>query len=214
MQESFFDKLKSKQELLKYAIVVNIVQFFIIVLSVVLIAMASQTKVIEVTIPPGDYSGHTFKVGLNDASNETYEVWGEIFSNKGGSFSTNNVQDKANWLMKFAVPDRSFIVQTEFDKLVSDVKENFITSEFTFKMSKAIRHQGYVTVMCYGTMNRWVGTDQIMEKIPYVYEIDMVVKNSNILFGRFNGHIDEDPFATGSEQGKVHKESSKYVNFK
>lgn len=214
MNKSFFDQLRDSQQFLKYSIFVNIGQFFIILLAVVLIAMASQTKVLEVTIPPGDYEGHTFKIGLNDASNETYELWGEVFASRGGSYSTENIDDKVKWLMQFAVPDRSFIVKTEFDSLIDEVKENFITSDFKFKLSKTVRKQGYVTVMAYGTMDRWVGTEQIMDAIPYVFEIDMVVKNSNIMFGRFNGHIDEDPFATGSEQGKVHKESSKFINFK
>lgn len=214
MNNSFFDQLKGSQQFLKYSIFINIGQFFVLVLAVILIAMASQTKVIEVSVPPGDYAGHTFKIGLNDASNETYEVWGEVFSVRGGTYSTENIQDKVDWLMKFAVPDRYFIVKTEFDSLVDDVKNNFITSDFKFKMAKTIRKNGYVTVMAYGTMDRWVGTEQIMDAIPYVFEIDMVVKNANILFGRFNGHIDEDPFATGSEQGKVYKETSKFINFK
>lgn len=214
MKNKFFDELKESQAFLRYSVYINIGQFFLIILTVILIAMASQTKVLEVTIPPGDYEGHTFKVGLNDASNETYQIWGEVFASRGGTFSTENVEDKTKWLMKFSVPDRSFLLQTDFDKLVSEVKSNFITSKFHFKMAKVVRMAGYVTVFNYGTMDRWVGTDQVMERIPYVYEIDMVVKNSNIMFGRFNGHIDENPFATGSEQGKVHKETSSYVNFK
>jgi len=210
----YFDELENKKKELKISIYVNIAQFFLIVLAVLLIAMSSQTKVLEVTIPPGDFSGETFRVGLNDASNATYETWAQVLSERGGTYSPENIEDKVKWLENFVVPDRQFLVAADFKKLIKDVKDNFITSKFTFKMGKVERKPGYVTVYAYGLMDRWVGTDQIMDKIPYVYEIDMVVRNGNILFGRFAGHIDEDPLATGSGQGKVHKETSKFVNFK
>ncbi len=210
----YFDELMNRKRELKISIYVNIVQAAMLLVSILLIAMSSQTKVLEVTIPPGDYSGQTFKVGLNDASNQTYEMWAEALAVRGGSYSTENIDDKVKWLMQFAVPDRFFLLKTDFDKLEENVKSNFITSKFTFKLAKVIRKKGYVTVKTFGTMNRWVGTDQIMEDIPYVYEIDMVVKDGNIMFGRFAGYIDVDPYATGSKQGKVHKDTSKFINFK
>jgi len=210
----FFDNLENVEKAYKLSIFANIAQFVIILFSIMMIMLATQTKVIEVKIPPGDFAGETFKIGINDASNETFEVWGEVFANTGGSYSPGSIEDKVKWLEKFVVPDRQFIVKTDFDKLVKNVKDNFITSKFHFKMAKVERKPGYVTVKVYGDMDRWVGTDQIMDRIPYRYEIDMVVKNGNILFGRFAGTIEEDRNLGGNEKGKIHKEASEYVNFK
>lgn len=211
---TFFDELANKKKELKISIIANIMQFAFLVLAVLLIAMASQTKVLSITIPPGDYSGQTFKVGLNDASDQTYELWAEVLAQKGGSYSPKNVEDKVKWMLQFAVPDRYFIMKTDFDKLIKDVKDNFITSKFNFKTAKIMRKTGYVTVSVFGTMDRWVGTDHIMKEIPYIYEIDMVVKNGNVLFGRFAGHIDKTPPVAGVSRGKAYEKSSKYINFK
>lgn len=211
--KNFFDELENSSRALKLSIYFNVGQFFVLILSIFMLALVSQTKIVSVEIPPGDHTGETFKIGASDANDRSYEVWGEVFSNRVGNYSPTTFKDKFKALEPFLYPDNHFQIKTEFESAGKKIAANFISSKFEFKFAKVERENGIAKVKAYGTATRMVGTRTEFENMPYVYEIDMVVKNSNIFITRIAGKIDESNLVGDSGKGSMYKSTSKFVDF-
>jgi hypothetical protein len=209
---SYFDKVENYKKFIKIllGIIIALIITNLLIVKGLMSVAASKTIVLQV---PGYLEKGTYVISGNKASPKVYKMWVRLWVNTIGNFSYKNVENKYKFIYEFLDPQTAFKNKANIKRFIEFVKQNFITQSFHLQGIKLQRlPHGYVKVIAYGTINRYIGNRKDeLSGVRYAYEFVTYVNNGQIYISSIKSYF----YKVALDKKSLNKlKSNKFMDYK
>jgi hypothetical protein len=216
----YFDLLKNANLALKISMSINFGLLIIALMLMSLIAKIHTEKIVEITIPPVISADTKYKIGVNDANENTFNTWGNLFISNISNYNFSDFADKEKSFLANVNLSRQLVLKQKLDEELVNVinsridnKFEPLTSTLTVLEPMKVNKLG-VSGKLYlyrekGLLTRTIAGDLIHDKQNYIVDIVLGVNFGNISIYDLNRYFDRDD---AKLQKELKKNKAKYLD--
>lgn len=199
--------------MLLFSIIVNAMQFILLLFFAVALMMVYGGRDVSVKIPPGTLTDTTLVFGSTRVNKPVYEIYADYLARSFGNFTYENIDETYKGLMDYAAAERYHNMRRSLSEHAEHVKDNFITQKFKLQKVELAQDKRGVLATCTGFMTRKVGSRMQFERLPYKISFWLKPYRGNLMIMSMSGELNRD--TRGKDKVKVsgYVKDNKYVNF-